>query len=106
MRKDLKRRSSAALWLGGGAALLAIVFYNFWAYCCGRCTLRNFFTVGFPGALLLLANLGALVVLAALKLRRRKQLAERRCSCGGILADTWLFCTRCGAGRSAGENAL
>lgn len=85
--------------------LLSVICYNYWSYCCGRCTLGTFFTLGPFGALLLgLALVGALV-LAVLRHRRRPP-GRRGCPCGSALGTDWKFCPACGAPASARSDKM
>jgi len=76
--------------------LLSVICYNYWSYCCGRCTLGTFFTLGPFGALLLGVTLVGALVLAVLRHRRRPH-GRRGCPCGSALATDWKFCPACGA---------
>lgn len=86
---------SAAL-LPVGATLAAVFCYNFWSWCCGRCTAATFLNVGPFGLVLLGLNLLAACLLLLL---RRRRLARRRgqCRCGTPLSPEWAFCPVCGA---------
>ena len=86
---------SAALFLAGGT-FLAVLFYNTWSWCCGRCTAATFLTFGPFGLALLGLNLLALLLLLGLKLHRRLSLARCRCHCGVALAAEWPYCPGCG----------
>lgn len=83
----------------GAVAALAVLGYNYWAYCCGRCTLGGFFRFGLMDGLLLGLLPLALLVLLAVKRWRRRRLARSICPCGAPLADDWSFCPACGASR-------
>ncbi|WP_432821081.1 hypothetical protein [Trichloromonas sp.] len=85
-----------ALGLAAGTAVLA---YNLWAYCCGRCTLRGFLVIGPFEKTMIGLTLVAGLSLVALKAFRRRQLAGRRCNCGAMLSDAWAFCPECGVSR-------
>lgn len=78
--------------------LLSVFSYNYWSYCCGRCTLGTFFTLGPFGALLLGLTLVGALVLAVLR-HRRRPLGRRGCPCGSALATDWKYCPACGAPR-------
>ncbi len=94
----MKRRCTTRTLPGVIALLLplAVLGYNLWAVCCGRCTARTFLTLGPPGAILLaLLALGSLM-LVALRWRRCRLEARHRCSCGVRLAAGWDFCPDCG----------
>jgi len=94
----MKRRiltGSAALLIVGATALTVFV-YNTWSYCCGRCTVGTFLTLG-PFELALLAlNALAAVLLLALRVRRRTRRSRDRCRCGVPVAGDWAFCPACG----------
>lgn len=78
------------------ATLLAVLGYNYWSWCCGRCTAATFLTLGpFGGILVVLVVLGAVTFLV-LRARRLARAARARCRCGTILAAGWRFCPRCG----------
>jgi hypothetical protein len=79
-----------------GGALLATVFYNYWAWCGGHCSARTFITPGVPGGVLFLATGLGLGILGVLKWRRRTFLDRFRCSCGAPLLANWIFCPDCG----------
>jgi len=81
-----------------GSALLLVLCYNTWSYCCGRCTLGTFLTLGPFSALLLALILVAALVLAVLR-RRRRLLGRDRCACGAALDRLWRWCPACGARR-------
>jgi hypothetical protein len=98
----VKRRiltGSAAL-LIIGMTLLAVFGYNYWSYCCGRCTVGTFLTLGPFGLALLALNALAAAVLVALRIRRRMRHSRTRCRCGATLADGWGFCPDCGEAAS------
>jgi hypothetical protein len=79
-----------------GAMTVAVFAYNTWAYCCGRCSMGTFMTIGPTGMGLLGANLVAFAVLVFLRLRRRRASSGRACSCGTSLGGDWHFCPDCG----------
>jgi hypothetical protein len=85
-----------ALGLVAGTAVLA---YNLWAYCCGRCTLRGFLVMGPYQKTMILLTCSVALLLVVVKLIGRRKLAVRRCSCGAALADDYVFCPECGASR-------
>jgi len=94
----MKRRllaGSAALLLAGGT-LLAVLCYNTWSWCCGRCTAATFLTPGPFGLALLALNVLAVFLLVGLKLQRCLSLRRSRCRCGADLAAEWSFCPECG----------
>lgn len=83
------------------AVLFSVFCYNTWSYCCGRCTLADFFDPSPLGLLLFGLNLTALLVL--LRLRRRPRSQERCCPRCATQADpSWLFCPSCGTSLSHG----
>ncbi|ALC16073.1 hypothetical protein DSOUD_1292 [Desulfuromonas soudanensis] len=95
MRKGLFTGPPPALLIAG--TLLSVICYNYWSYCCGRCTLGTFVTLGPFGLLLLgLTLVGALVLLV---LRHRRRPGRPGCTCGSALASDWKFCPTCGAPR-------
>lgn len=85
----------AALVLLLGTAL-AVLLYNAWSYCCGRCSLHTFFTLGPAGLGLLGANVLALATLVILRRRRHSHSNHRRCRCGVHLSQGWMYCPDCG----------
>jgi hypothetical protein len=97
---------SAALLLAGGA-FLAVLFYNTWSWCGGRCTADTFLTFGPFGMLLLSLNLLAVFLLVGLKLHRRLTLSRSHCRCGTPLTTEWLYCPGCGrSANSLSANSL
>lgn len=94
MKRHILTGSAALLLIGG--TLLAVLGYNYWSYCCGRCTASTFLTLGPFGLALLGLNAVAAVALVVLKLRRRLRLSGTRCRCGTVLAEGWGFCPGCG----------
>jgi hypothetical protein len=94
----MKRRiltGSAALLLIG-VTVLSVFCYNYWSYCCGRCTARTFLVLGPFGLTLLGLDVLAAMVLVVLKIRRRLRPAEIRCRCGTTFDPEWAFCPDCG----------
>lgn len=85
---------SAALLVG--VTILTVIGYNFWAYCCGHCTVSTFFTLGPFGLSLLALNALAAATLVALRVRRSRRRSRSRCRCGNDLAEEWGFCPDCG----------
>lgn len=83
----------AVLGLLGVAGVLT---YNAWSYCCGRCTLGTFFTIGPPGIALLAGIAVAALFYAVLRIRRLRNDERRRCVCGEFAAGGWSFCPHCG----------
>ncbi len=102
--KRLPWARSPTLPLACGAAL-AVVAYNAWSYCCGRCSLKTFFTLGPAGLILLGFGLSAALALLVLRSRNRERLARGRCGCGEACPDQWSFCPRCGTERNAGAGS-
>jgi hypothetical protein len=97
MRTRLFTGTAAALLVAG--TLLTVFCYNYWSYCCGRCTLGTFVTLGSFGVLFLGLTLVAALILAALRHRRRRPLDRSCCPCGSALATDWDYCPTCGASR-------
>ncbi len=97
----MRRRvfGTAALLLGL-AVFVAVLGYNLWSYCCGRCSAQTFVTLGPFGLGLLGVALVAGLLLAVLKVRRQGRMAQLRCRCGTWLVPEWLFCPDCGASRA------
>lgn len=98
----MKRRiltGSAAL-LIIGTTVLIVFGYNFWSYCCGRCTASTFLNPGPFGLALLALNALAAAVLVALRFHRRMRHSRVRCRCGTNLAEGWFFCPDCGEAAS------
>ena len=85
----------------GTAVGVAILTYNLWAYCCGRCTLRGFLVIGPFETSILGLTLVAALLLVLVKALHRRQRARCRCRCGAVLSDTWGFCPECGTPRQA-----
>jgi hypothetical protein len=79
-----------------GGAVATVFIYNFWSFCCGRCTMRTFLTPGVPGGFLLFATVTAGAVLLVVRRRRQDLLSRRRCHCGAAMADDWRYCSECG----------
>ncbi len=92
------KRCIVILLLGSiaGAAVLA---YNFWAFCCGRCTLGHFLIFGPFEKTMIGLVLFAALCLVAIKVFRRRKLASNHCRCGELLSDNWAFCPECGSPR-------
>lgn len=85
----------AALILLLGTAL-TVLLYNMWSYCCGRCSLLTFFTLGPAGIALAGANVFAFCTLLHLRRRRHSTPKNCRCGCGTRLARGWMYCPECG----------
>lgn len=81
-------------WLVAGAA--AVVAYNTWSLCCGACSVENLLTLGWPGWILLSANLAALMFLGILKRVNSLKFQVENCECGQQLWRVWQHCPRCG----------
>ena len=81
-------------------SLAAVVVYNAWAYCCGRCSMEALLIPSPVGMTLIAANGAALAALVVLR-RRRARGRQPSCRCGTVLAKGWHFCPACGqpAGR-------
>lgn len=94
MKRSLLSPPAAFVLVLGTA--LAVLIYNAWSYCCGRCTPQTFLTLGPTGFALGGANLLALAALAVLRRRRRIDARRHRCRCGASLLCGWLFCPDCG----------
>lgn len=94
-RRTLARSASLLV----GATTLAVLAYNYWSWCCGRCTARTFLTPGPFGFVLFALTVLAALLLLGLKVRRLARLSAARCRCGAILAEDWRFCPRCGLKR-------
>lgn len=75
---------------------LTVLVYNMWSYCCGRCSLSTFFTLGPAGLALAGANVFAFVTLVFLRRRRRCGPKNFRCRCGTRLGKGWKYCPECG----------
>lgn len=86
-----------ALAIVTAVAVAAVIGYNLWAYCCGRCVTENFVTLGPAGLLLTVLTLLAGAALLLLKACRLRNLRHSRCRCGALPASEWHFCPRCGA---------
>lgn len=81
------------------AGLAAVVGYNIWAYCCGRCAAAHFLQLNGVTWLLMAGNLVALTILVMLKLRHRWAETERICVCGQPDEAEWIYCPNCGRKR-------
>ncbi|NIQ97035.1 MAG: hypothetical protein GWO11_00725 [Desulfuromonadales bacterium] len=90
-----------ALAIISGLAVLAVLGYNLWAYCCGRCAAENFVQLGPYGLLLTGVTLAAGLALLLLKACRIRNLRLSRCRCGSLPAPGWDFCPRCGTSLKA-----
>ena len=91
-----KRTALVILSVAAGSAVLV---YNFAAYCCGRCTLRGFMTVGPIDVAFFGLALSAVLVMLFLKILHGCRRARHRCRCGAILGADWQFCPDCGTPR-------
>lgn len=85
-------------WWGVGG-VVAVIAYNVWAYCCGRCALIHFMQINGVIWLLVAGNLVAGLILVMLKLGKHRDIEPLQCSCGNIVDDKWLFCPECGRKR-------
>ncbi len=90
------RRSPSALAVLGFIGAAGVLIYNTWSYCCGRCNLGTFFTIGPAGSALLAGIAVTALTYAMLRVRRLRREARRRCACGAIAASDWRFCPHCG----------
>ncbi len=79
-----------------GVMVVAVLVYNTWAYCCGRCSMGTFMTLGPTGMSLLALNAVAFAVLLFLRFRRHQDPSSRSCSCGTSLGGDWQYCPDCG----------
>ncbi len=95
---------AATLLVGLGAAG-TVLCYNFWSYCCGRCTTSTFMTLGPFGSGLLGLILAAGGLLVLLKARTRQRQNRLRCRCGVLLVPEWRFCPECGGARGGNPDA-
>lgn len=93
MKRRILTGSTALLLIG--LTVLSVFCYNYWSYCCGRCTASTFLTLGPFGLTLLGLDVLAGAVLSILKIRRLK-LPETRCRCGTNFSAGWSFCPDCG----------
>jgi len=86
------------LWLGFWllAGAVSVVAYNTWLVCCGACSFENLLSLGWPGWLLLVANLVAVDVYAILRKRNYLKLQTSKCSCRLEIQSAWRYCPRCG----------
>ena len=89
-------RSLSGLAALGTLGAAGVLVYNAWSYCCGRCNLGTFFTIG-PAGSALLAGISVFVfAYAVLRVRRQRSEARRRCRCGEVAESGWHFCAHCG----------
>lgn len=84
------------LLLGAG---VAVILYNAWSYCCGRCSVQTFCTLGWSGLWLLGLMVPALAALLGVRLYNGRRLRKMRCGCGRQADADWLFCPDCGRDR-------
>ncbi len=83
--------------LVGAAITVGVFIYNYWMYCCGRCTVGTLLTIGPFGLLLLGFTLAGGILLAALKYFRNRSYAMNTCACGIHPSRSWRYCPFCGA---------
>ncbi len=76
--------------------LCSVIFYNLWAYSCGRCTLSMFRNPGPIGMILMGLILVTAALLPILRHRRRARQAKGSCHCGVRVMASWGFCPGCG----------
>lgn len=88
--------TGAVLLLLAGGAALAVLGYNTWSYCGGRCSMQTFLNPGPAGFGLLGLIFLASLCLVALRWRRRQTERRWRCHCGQQLSREWLYCSGCG----------
>ncbi|MFA5517105.1 MAG: hypothetical protein WDA20_12535 [Desulfuromonadales bacterium] len=93
--KPIRFTAPRLIFLGASAAL-AILIYNTWSFCCGRCSAASFLNPGPAGFLLLGLTFLFALALLLLRRRRRRTEAKRHCRCGQPLGRMWHYCTRCG----------
>jgi hypothetical protein len=91
--KRLFRPAPLVLLASAGAA---VIVYNLWSYCCGRCRLEHFLTIGPAGLVLIVAAALAAMTLLCLRLRRQRGRDRGHCRCGTPLSPGWLYCPVCG----------
>ncbi|ORJ60498.1 hypothetical protein [Geothermobacter hydrogeniphilus] len=89
------------LWIGfwlvaGGVAVVA---YNTWLLCCGVCSVDNLLTLGWPGWILLVANLAAAFIYVIVRRLNFLESQVDTCFCGCQLQPGWRHCPRCGKDR-------
>lgn len=81
-------------------AVVAVILYNSWSYCHGRCSIQTFCTLGWSG-LWLLGIIGlALSVLLGVRLYNVLKQRRGLCACGRHLDDGGAFCPDCGKGNT------
>ncbi|MBE0598399.1 MAG: hypothetical protein IH614_14110 [Desulfuromonadales bacterium] len=88
--------TGAVLLLLAGGATLAVLAYNTWSYCGGRCSAQTFYNPGPAGFSLFGLTLIAAFGLAWLRWRRQQSERRCRCRCGQQMSPGWLYCSQCG----------
>jgi hypothetical protein len=79
------------------ATALAVILYNTWSLCCGRCTVGTFARLGIPGWSLAGMSLAAGMVWQVLRWRTRRSARPEECpNCRRLLRTEWCFCPDCG----------
>jgi len=78
------------------ATALAVVLYNTWSLCCGRCTVGTFARLGVPGWSLAGMSLAAGLVWLVLRWRTCSSARPDKCpDCSRLLRTGWRFCPDC-----------
>lgn len=73
---------------------LTILFYNYWAVCCGRCSTSDFWRIG-PHLLLWIGMVVALFGVWLFLRRRTNRTCECR-KCRRAVEPVWGYCPDCG----------
>ncbi len=89
----------------GVATAMGVFAYNYWMYCCGRCTVSSLLTLGPFGLLLLGCTVAGMGLLAAMRYFRSRRYAKDTCACGILLVRSWRYCPSCGARRQTLANS-
>lgn len=97
-RGVFNRELLSRIWLWLVVGVVAVVAYNSWALCCGRCTWNDLLHIPWWGGLLLVANLAAGSALVIISLcGRSASRPDSHCrGCSSPVGSGWTFCPLCG----------
>ena len=76
--------------------LVGIGAYNYWAYRCGICAIRDMKTIGPQAKAVGYLIIGAAMTWFILFFRRLGRKQQHNCQCGRQTLTVWSYCPDCG----------